>query len=148
MNRLRRSRKTRKKAPPKHNLKRKRRTLPPPRCPVHGTPMLVGHVSGARQYRYCKVRGCREGISTFRVKRSPPPPLPAEPVCDCQRNSSPPSQGAIGWDSNAEHASRSPAAFSPPSQGGARGGPEGPIILPLHLAGTHNEFDFFPEYFI
>ena len=124
MNRLRRSRKTRKKAPPKHNLKRKRRTLPPPRCPVHGTPMLVGHVSGARQYRYCKVRGCREGISTFRVKRSPPPPLPAEPVCDCQRNS------------------------SPPSQGGARGGPEGPIILPLHLAGTHNEFDFFPEYFI
>jgi hypothetical protein len=48
---------------------RPRKTPPPPLCPVHGVPMLVGHASRTRQYRYCRVSGCRETWQSNRVFR-------------------------------------------------------------------------------
>ena len=46
-----------------------RKTPPPPLCPVHGVPMLVGHASRTRQYRYCRVPGCAQSQQNSRVFR-------------------------------------------------------------------------------
>jgi len=53
----------------KRKLKCKRKTPPPPVCPVHGVRMLVGHASRTRQYRYCTVAGCGESRRVDRVYR-------------------------------------------------------------------------------
>lgn len=45
---------------------RQKKFPPRPLCPVHGKPMNVGRVIGARQYRYCPIDGCRESTQTFR----------------------------------------------------------------------------------
>ncbi len=104
---------------PKQNLKRKRRTPLPPRCPVHDSPMLVNHVSGARQYRYCVVEGCRQSTSTFR---------PIKPKTTDSRllANSPPSQGGVrGGPSRAKT-----------------------CVLSEAVPGVRLEIDLFPEYCI
>jgi hypothetical protein len=139
----RRSGKTRKKAPPKPNCKRKRQTPLPPRCPLHDVPMLVGHVSGARQYRYCTVRGCRHSISTWRQKK----PRQLSPQSTTTSPSSPEEVGGRpGEDSKLNR----PAEVSSPSHGGARGS----LSFAMTLAFGESAFriakavDFFPEYCI
>jgi len=47
----------------------KRKTPAPPLCPVHNLPLLVRHASRTRQYRYCRVAGCREKQQSDRVYR-------------------------------------------------------------------------------
>jgi hypothetical protein len=123
---------------PKQNLKRKRRTPLPPPCPVHGTPMLVGHVNGARQYRYCQVPDCRESTSTFRpIKKKTPV--------------SPTSHGEVGQIPGDEQTLRHTGGTSPISQGAARGGALARaknFLLRVAGASPPAKTEFFPEYCI
>jgi hypothetical protein len=123
---------------PKQNIKRKRRTPLPPRCPVHDRPMLVNHVEGARQYRYCVVEGCRQSTSTFRTIK---PKAPISAAADVEAGERPTDEQAL----------KQADGTSITSQGAPR---EGALARArnflLRVAGARPpaKTDFFPEYCI
>ena len=123
---------------PKRNLKRQRKTPLPPLCPLHDTPMLVGHVSGARQYRYCVVKGCRQSASTFRAIKRKTPVSPAAHL-------------EVGEISGDEQSLQRASGTSSPSQGVARGGALARaknFLLRVAGASPPVKTEFFPEYCI
>jgi hypothetical protein len=100
--------------------------------------MLVNHVSGPRQYRYCVVEGCRESTSTFRPIK---PKLPVSAAAHME----------VGEIPAEEQSLQRAGGSSPPSQGAARGGALARTKnFLLRVTGAHSpaKTDLFPEYCI
>jgi hypothetical protein len=100
--------------------------------------MLVNHVSGPRQYRYCKVPGCRQSMSTFRPIK---PKAPGSAAAHIEVGESPVDEQAL----------QRAGGTSLTSQGAPR---EGALararnfLLRVAGASPPAKTDFFPEYCI